>query len=80
MQEGRIVEEGTYEQLMNKHGAFCDLMNDFGGAKEQQNEDDAEKEEAALQLPSAEQQRAVFSKKRLGKASGSGKLEVSLFH
>lgn len=77
LQDGRVVEGGTYDNLMNKQGAFCDLMRDFGGAKELQDEDDADKEEAALQSSATDPRNTAFSQSGLGKAAGSGKLEVS---
>lgn len=78
LQGGRVVEEGTYTQLMSCNGAFRALMDDFGGAKEQQDESDAENEEAAVEEIKTETPAPTFTKKRLGKAAGTGKLEVGL--
>lgn len=49
VEDGRIAEEGTYEDLMRSNGAFANLVNDFGGEKEEEQEERDEKEEDAIE-------------------------------
>lgn len=48
IEEGQILEHGTYSDLMSKKGAVCRLLEEFGGGAEEKREVDEEKEEAAI--------------------------------
>lgn len=68
MDEGRIEETGTYEQLMRKGGSFHTAMVNFGMMKDQ--EDDAE--ELAAEAEDEKQQPKQYSLAELSKP-GAGK-------
>lgn len=83
MVDGQIAEAGTYNELLAREGgAFSRLMQDFGGAKtEKQEEQLVEQEEIAIET--AEVKKATspvvkLTKKLMGKAAGTGKLEGRL--
>eukprot|EP00455_Lapot_gusevi_P037310 TRINITY_DN416_c0_g1_i6.p1 TRINITY_DN416_c0_g1~~TRINITY_DN416_c0_g1_i6.p1 ORF type:complete len:1330 (+),score=511.36 TRINITY_DN416_c0_g1_i6:191-4180(+) len=44
LKDGRIAEQGAYQELMDKNGEFAALMRAFGGAKEEEEEAGAEAE------------------------------------
>lgn len=49
MQDGRIAERGTYEELMGRNGAFAKFVAQFGGKEEEMNEKEAADEEEAIE-------------------------------
>lgn len=49
IEHGQILEQGTYAELMSNKGAFCELLEEFGGQSEEKREVDEEKEEAAVE-------------------------------
>ncbi|KAF8175919.1 P-loop containing nucleoside triphosphate hydrolase protein [Mycena galopus ATCC 62051] len=75
LSNGRIAEEGTYTQLIEKGGEFARLDREFGGAKAESTEADAEaaEEEAQVQVVSVEE-----AKKKSEGAAGTGKMEGRL--
>lgn len=79
LQQGRIIEEGTYRELMRTGGAFSHLVSEFGGAAgEKKEEQDAEEEEAIEPVPTKHADEIIrLTKKHMGRAAGTGKLEVS---
>jgi ATP-binding cassette, subfamily C (CFTR/MRP), member 1 len=46
MDQGRIVEQGTYEDLLSSGGNFARLVAEYGGKAEEQNEEQEESEDA----------------------------------
>lgn len=56
LENGRISQEGTYSELVaDKEGAFSKLMEEFGGeVNETKAEEDAEKEEEAIEAAGKE--------------------------
>jgi len=36
MFDGKIVEKGTYQELIEKNGPFAKFVNEFGGKEEQE--------------------------------------------
>jgi len=46
--DGSIAEQGTYNELMSKDGAFSAFINEFGSAEEEE-EKEVEEEEDAIQ-------------------------------
>ncbi|KAK0545187.1 hypothetical protein OC846_005775 [Tilletia horrida] len=56
---GRIAEMGTYEELSNAKGAFSRLIEEFGGEREREAEEAAEKEADQAE----EEERAIESGK-----------------
>ncbi|KAL1410098.1 hypothetical protein Q8F55_004101 [Vanrija albida] len=83
---GRIVEQGTFENLLSSGGAFKRLMDEFGGQQEaKQEEEAAEEEEAIADIPlespvdekTTTERVAKLTRKLVGKAAGTGKLEAS---
>jgi len=49
IEQGQIMEHGTYTDLMSRKGAFFNLLEEFGGAAEEKREVDEEKQEAAVE-------------------------------
>lgn len=49
MQEGRIAERGTYDELIGNNGAFAKFVAQFGGKDEEMNEKQAADEEEAIE-------------------------------
>lgn len=84
MQNGRIAEQGTYEDLLNRHGEFARLMAEFGGKKEEEKEERDEKEEDAIEeAPTASGSTTLQDAKQksieaIKSGSGTGKLEGRL--
>jgi len=84
IQDGHIVEEGTYDTLMTSGGAFKVLMDEFGGATAAKEEEEAAEEEDAIEdstiaedKPKTNEQKIrKITRKQMGKAAGTGKLEV----
>lgn len=67
LQHGRVVEEGTYAQLVSQSGPFSSLVTEFGSGESV--EDENKQEVAPIQT-------VRLSKKHMGKAAGTGRLEV----
>lgn len=84
VQNGQIVEEGTYSNLLSSGGAFKRLMVEFGGSGAAEKEEEDAEEEAAIEevgepgSKTNQQKIAKITSKLVGKAAGSGKLEVSV--
>lgn len=81
LQNGRVVEEGTYLSLMASQGPFSRMIADFGGSAEEKHEvQDAKEEEVIEQIPKTgvEDLKVLLTRKRMGKAAGTGKLEGRL--
>lgn len=83
--QGHIVEEGTYHDLVEAKGAFHQLMVEFGGAKEEQKEEEAGKEEAVIEegssghtLITENQKTEAYDKSLAKSAAGTGRLEGRL--
>lgn len=57
LEDGHIVEAGTYDELLHRNGAFARLMHDFGGVEEEKDEEEGIEEEAAIETsgPTASQ-------------------------
>ena len=49
MQDGRIVERGTYEELVNNNGAFAKFITQFGGNDEDMKEKNEVDEGATIE-------------------------------
>lgn len=68
MQDGRIAERGTYDELITSNGAFAKFVAQFGGKDEEMKEvEDAAEEEA---IEEGGEKKETEAKK---KGSGSGK-------
>lgn len=82
IEHGKIVEEGTYDALVARGGAFSALMADFGGsaAVKEEKEDAAEEKaiEEAADMETDEQKLARLAAEDVKKAAGTGKLEGRL--
>ena len=87
VEAGHIVEEGTYEQLSLKQGAFATLMRDYGGAKAATEEEQAADEEKAIdavheddsrKTQDIDDARKANAKSEAKAAQGSGRLEGRL--
>lgn len=48
LEHGKIVEAGTYSQLLSNRGPFSRLMIEFGGEKEEKEEEEQAEEEEAI--------------------------------
>lgn len=87
MENGRIIEEGTYDELIRMEGPFSRLMKEFGGkgtAAEKQpagqtllDGDTRAQEERDLAVQEAGKGASKVSR-AVGKAAGTGKLEGRL--
>ena len=85
IQNGQIVETGSFHQLMKNNGPFSRLLSEFGGAKEEGKEQSDALEEAAVEESAVtspiekvitKKDIVRLTKKHMGKAAGTGKLEV----
>ena len=56
MHQGKIVEQGTYDELMSHGGDFARLVDEYGG-KEEKKEEEEEAEEDAIEEASAEKEK-----------------------
>lgn len=82
-----MVEQGTYDQLVNKGGAFSRLLQEFSG---QNGDDDDPSVETELEQTKAAEKKQLkkdvtlkevkqkLDLKNLGKAAGTGKIEGRL--
>ena len=80
LENGRVEEQGSYQDLMDSHGEFARLIKEFGG-KEKDEEDDAE--EATDQSKPVPQNRWLVEEKeksetKIRSGAGTGKLEGRL--
>lgn len=80
MHQGKIVEQGTYAQLIASGGPFSRLVSEFGGTAEEEREKEEGEEEDAIEASQVAIDSDVkrLNRKHMGKAAGTGKLEVSL--
>lgn len=72
MQDGRIAERGTYDELIAKNGAFAKFVEQFGGKDEEMNEKEAADEEEAIEEASG----AEKQKRRRNEAKGTALMQV----
>ncbi len=77
MSNGAIAEEGTYQELVQRSGAFQRLMEEFGG-QERREEEEAEEEGAIATMAVQSSAPKKLTRKMMGKAAGTGKLEGRL--
>jgi len=54
MDQGKIVEQGTYDELLSHGGNFARLLDQFGGKEEEKKEEEEEAEEDAIEEPTKE--------------------------
>lgn len=88
IQNGHVVEEGSYDTLMTSGAAFQKLMDEFGGQHAMKEEQEIEEEEDAIEDtegPNALKRQQTneakiekLTRAQMGKAAGTGKLEVGL--
>jgi hypothetical protein len=57
MAQGKIVEQGTYDQLILNGGDFSRLVAEFGGKEEEKKEEEEEAEEDAIEEPLKEKEK-----------------------
>jgi ATP-binding cassette subfamily C (CFTR/MRP) protein 1 len=88
IENGRVSEEGTYEDLVSKDGHFSKLMKEFGGegaeegddihnGKHVKDADERAQEERDKDVKGNGKGRYLVSQ-AIGKAAGTGKLEGRL--
>lgn len=58
MENGRIVESGTYDELMTRGGAFSRLIAEFGGREQEEEDEEVEDEAEAIEGGVAKSRRA----------------------
>lgn len=80
-QNGRIEEQGTFDELMQNEKEFARLMKEFGGSGTQEEEEDIE--EQAIEEPRGKPVKTVNEAKiredaAKRAAAGTGKLEGRL--
>jgi ATP-binding cassette subfamily C (CFTR/MRP) protein 1 len=78
MDGGKFVEQGTYNELMRANGAFKKLVQEYGGQREEQWEEDEIEAEKALEVVTKPAVNLKITKKMMGSAAGTGKLEGRL--
>jgi ATP-binding cassette subfamily C (CFTR/MRP) protein 1 len=78
MENGSFVEQGTYNELMRHDGAFKRLVQEYGGQEEEQLEEEEIQEEQALEMLTKPAMDHKITKKMMGNAAGTGKLEGRL--
>jgi CO dehydrogenase/acetyl-CoA synthase beta subunit len=62
---------------MRNSGPFSRLVSEFGGATEEKREEEEAEEEEAIETAPIDDKVSRLSRKHMGKAAGTGKLEVS---
>ncbi|ORY27673.1 P-loop containing nucleoside triphosphate hydrolase protein [Naematelia encephala] len=81
LHDGRVVEEGSFNQLITASGPFAYLMANFGGVAEKREAEEAAAEEEAIEeVPDEKHKEAIvrLTRRHMGKAAGTGKLEGRL--
>ena len=73
MDDGRIEEMGTYQELMQARGNFFSAMRNFGMLKETGEDEDAE--ELAAETENAKKKKPKLSKAEMSKPNGGGTME-----
>lgn len=80
--EGDVVEQGRYETLIENDGAFAQLMREFGGAEEEEHEEQDAREEEAVeggdekQMEDAKEKIILKVREKVARIEGTGKEEV----
>ncbi|KAJ9102572.1 hypothetical protein QFC21_002973 [Naganishia friedmannii] len=77
LEAGKIVEEGTYGDLIRLDGAFKRLVREYGGQQEEEIEAEDVKDHKALEEVTRPTEQKI-TKKMMGNAAGVGKLEGRL--
>jgi len=86
--DGKIVEQGSREQLMKEDAGFAKLIKEFSGSNEDSDSDSELENDAEILAKSSgvkkkksehlQKVRKELDKKLIGKATGTGKLEGRL--
>jgi hypothetical protein len=78
LENGQIAEHGTFDELMRLRGPFSRLLLEFGSESGRTGEDKELIEDANASLDNQREKAllSLISGKDVGKAAGSGKLEV----
>lgn len=76
MANGRVVEAGTYNDLLARGGDFARLSKEFGGETEKEEEEEAVDGEEEKKVASID--KAQLKARLLGNAEGKGTLEGRL--
>ena len=81
MNNGMIVESGTYEELINKNGEFARLDRDYGGQMEETRKEEEGMESAAtlsknVTIEDAKMKSAEARERAEGKGKAEGRLIV----
>jgi len=82
IEDGRIAEEGTYDDLIESKGAFSELMKEFGGDNATEEDEPLDNDKEAqekrdVDVPGAGKGTYKVSQ-AIGKAAGTGKIEGRL--
>ena len=83
LSNGRIAEQGPYDELLRDDGPFAKLVRDFGGERDNEGKTsekrlDAEAHLQAERDAAADGKGRFMASKAIGKAAGTGKLEGRL--
>jgi ATP-binding cassette subfamily C (CFTR/MRP) protein 1 len=78
VEDGKIVEEGTYVDLMAAKGPFARLLQEFGGDHAEEDEDGEDAEIAAKNLAIDNKLRRAEAMEKSAAAAGTGRLEGRL--
>jgi hypothetical protein len=62
MHQGKIVEQGTYDELLSHGGDFARLVDEFGGKEEEKKEVEDEVEEDGIEEPEKEAEKKPLQK------------------
>jgi len=62
MHQGKIVEQGTYDELVARRGTFARLVEEYRGKEEDKNEEENEREDDAIEEPEEKKEKEPQAK------------------
>lgn len=76
---GQIVEQGTYTELMERHGAFYELVKEFGNEENEKKEEEVDEQKKVMEEEVEKKEKEAGPKKVAGKLMQGKQFSITCY-